>query len=112
MDTEVVTRIRAGSIADPDSGDSVESWAPGDVSEVSITTLAPAEPRPASRPLDEPLQDARNAVTNGFTLYLPLGSDVTARDRMGIRGGIYRVMGEPALWLNRGFIVQTERTEG
>lgn len=108
MDVEIVTRIRAGLITDPDSGDSVESWAPGDVSSLPITTLAPAEPRPSS----EPIQEARNAVTSGFTLYLPIGADVTAKDRMQVRGAVYRVLGDPADWMGAGVVVQTERTEG
>jgi len=113
MDTETVTRIRAGAVTDPDSGDSVESWAPDNVTEVDIITLAPAEPRPTTDGQGpEPLRDARNSVTSGFTLYLPSSADVTAKDRMRVRGDVYPVKGDPAPWLNAGIVVQTERTEG
>lgn len=103
---EVVTRLRAGSSTDPYSGQPAEDWAAP--AEQEITTLAPAEPRPSS----EPVQDARNAVTSGFTLYLPTGSDVTARDRMTVRGVTYDVLGEPADWTGAGLVVQVGRTEG
>lgn len=106
MLTETVTRLRATTTTDPYSNEDVEDWTTP--TELDITTLAPAEPRPSQ----EPVQDARNAVTSGFTLYLPENADVTARDRMRVRGGEYRVMGDPALWLGAGLVVQTERVEG
>lgn len=115
MDVETVTRLRAGTIVDPYSLDETVVWELPDDAEwdaeptsLAITTLAPAEPRPS----DEPTQNARNAVASGFTLYLPTGSDVTARDRMTVRGGTYDVLGDPALWLSAGLVVQVGRTEG
>lgn len=102
---ETVTRLRAGTVADPYSNSTVESWsAPA---ELPITTLVPPEPRPS----DEPVQDARNAVTSGWTLYLPSGSDVTANDRMRVRGKVYPVQGEPAEW-GVGMVVQAFGTVG
>ena len=107
MQTETVTRLRATALANPYSAESDEtSWDNPD--ELAITTLAPAEPRPSS----EPVQDARNAVTSGFTLYLPEDSDVTARDRMRVRGRVYDVLGDPAGWLGAGLVVQVGATEG
>lgn len=106
MQTETVTRLRADTVTDPYSGEPVEDW--DTPSELPITTLAPAEPRPSG----EPTQDARNAVVSGFTLYLPESSDVTAQDRMRVRGGVYRVLGDPAVWLGAGLVVQVARTEG
>lgn len=106
MRSEVVTRLRAGSTTDPYSDQPVEDWtAPV---ELDITTLSPAEPRPSG----EPVQASRNAVVSGWTLYLPEGSDVTARDRMRVRGTVYRVLGDPAHWLGAGIVVQVERMEG
>ncbi len=107
MDTEVVQRLRVATAVDPYSNEPVLDWS-ATPAELSITTLAPAEPRPSG----EPVQNARNAVTSGWTLYLPYGSDVTSRDRVRVRGVIHQILGEPADWLNAGVVVQTERVEG
>lgn len=106
MQTEVVTRLRAGSVVDPYSNEPSESWTTP--TELDITTIAPAEPRPTS----EPVQEARNSVTSGFTLYLPIEADVTARDRMRVRGRVYDVLGDPAVWLSAGLVVQVGATAG
>jgi hypothetical protein len=101
---EVVTRVREGRPADPYAGTDAVDAAP----EVDITTLAPPEPRPSQ----EPGQDARNAVVSGWTLYLPAGSDVLRTDSMRVRGEVYPVQGEPAVWSTRGIVVQAFRGEG
>lgn len=106
MRGETVTRLRAGTTTDPYSGEPVADWATS--TELDITTIVPAEPRPSS----EPVQEARNAVTSGFTLYLPSDADVTARDRMRVRGRVYDVLGDPAVWLGAGVVVQVGATEG
>lgn len=108
MDTETVVRVRAGQVADPYSGETSPTWAEADVSKIDIPTLAPPEPRPSS----EPVQDARNAVVSGWTLYLPADSDVTAADRMRVRGIDYPVQGQPAIWGTRGLVVQAFGTAG
>ena len=115
MDTETVAVLSPGTKADPYSGEPVEAWdlsddeswitAPG---ERSVETLAPAEPRPSS----EPVQDARNAVAAGWTLYLPAGDPITARNRVRVRGEEYPVQGTPADWMGAGVVVQAFRTEG
>ena len=101
--SETVVRLRAATVTDTYSQDPWET-----PSELSIRTLAPAEPRPSG----EPVQDARNAIVSGFTLYLPEGSDVTSRDRVRVRGRVYNVLGEPAVWTGAGVVVQTEAQEG
>lgn len=107
MQTETVTRLRGVAVNDPYSGEPTGTdWETPD--ELDIRTLAPAEPRPSS----EPVQEARNAVTSGFTLYLPTDADVTARDRMRVRGRVYDVLGDPTLWLGAGVVVQVGTTEG
>jgi hypothetical protein len=106
MQTETVTRLRAGTTTDPYSNEPTEDWTTP--TELDITTLAPAEPRPSG----EPLQDARNQVVSGYTLYLPEGSDVTRVDRMRVRGVVHNVLGDPAVWLGAGLVVQLERSEG
>jgi hypothetical protein len=104
---ETVTRLRATAVEDPYADeDTAEDWSTP--AETALTTLVPAEPRPSQ----EPVQDARNAITSGFTLYLPQGSDVTAHDRMRVRGVVYDVLGEPSVWSGAGMVVQVGRTEG
>lgn len=110
---ETVTVVTAGVVADPYSGESVESWADADVSSVEVAGVG-VEPRPSG----EPVQDARNAVTSGFTLYMPADVTVAARNRVAVRGVVYSVLGEPAVWRSPftgwapGVVVQVERTEG
>lgn len=107
MRTETVTRLRGTAVEDPYSGEMTGvDWSTP--AELALTTLAPAEPRPSG----EPVQNARNAVTSGWTLYLREGADVLAGDRMLVRGGTYEVEGDPAAWLGGGLVVQTERVEG
>lgn len=103
---EDVVVLTAGTVTDPYSGEAKRSWdvEPG---QRTVTTLAPPEPRPT----DEPVQDARNAVTSGWTLYLPPGDPITRRDRVRVRDVVYPVQGEPADW-GVGVVVQAFRTEG
>lgn len=117
---ETVAVLTAGTVENPYSGDPTEAWTLPDggewatePTEVDHDGVA-IEPRPSQ----EPVQDARNAVTSGFTLYgLPAGS-VTSRNRLRIRGEIYNVLGEPAHWIQPytgtdfGLVVQVDRTEG
>lgn len=106
MDTETVTRLRAQTRTDRYGATTLDwSLTP---SSLAIVTLAPAEPRPSA----EPVQDARNSVTSGWTLYLPEGSDVTPVDKVTVRGTDYFILGEPAAWLGAGLVVQCSLTEG
>lgn len=102
---ETITVLTAGATADPYSGGTVESWTTP--SERDVVTIAPLEPRPS----DEPVQDARNAVTSGYTAYLPPGDPITAKDRVRARGKVYNVLGEPADW-GVGLVIQLSLTEG
>ena len=88
---EDVAVLTAGSVTDPYSQEAAESWSSG-VTERTVHTLTPADPRPS----DEPLQDARHAVKSGWTLYLPPGDPITAANRVRVRGRVYPVQGEPA----------------
>lgn len=107
---ETVAVLTAAEVEDPYSGDSQEDWS--DPTSVSIGGVG-VEPRPSG----EPLQDARNQVTSGFTLYMPEGTTITARNRVTVRGGMYKVIGDPADWRSPltgwrpGIVVQVERTE-
>lgn len=113
MNGETVVRLRATATKlDAYSNEQVPDWSQPPA-ELPLETLAPAEPRPSDEPSrDEPVLDARNAVVSGWTLYLPIGADVTAYDRMRVRGVVYPVLGQPADWLGAGIVVQCARTEG
>jgi len=108
---ETVTVLTAGAVTDPYSGEESADWSTP--TEVDVPQVG-VEPRPS----DEPAQDARNAVTSGFTLYLPASAPVTAASRVRVRGGVYDVIGEPAAWLSPftgwtpGIVVQVGRTNG
>lgn len=104
--TEAVVVLTAGTTTDPYSGESAEDW--DNPTERTVTTLAPAEPRPSQ----EPIQNARNSVTSGWTLYLPDGDPIGPRNRVRVRGEVYPVQGEPSDWFGGGVVVQAYRTDG
>ena len=103
--------LTAGQIVDPYSGEPVVSW---DTPTVVPVRGCGVEPRPST----EPVQDARNSVVSGFTLYLPPDVAITAGSRVRVRGLVHEVLGEPAAWRSPftgwapGVVVQTRRVEG
>lgn len=109
---ETVQVLTAGTTTDPYSGEETPSWEETPTS-VDVSGVA-VEPRPSG----EPLQDARNQVTSGFTLYMPPGTAITPQNRVSVRGVTYDVLGEAAVWINPftgwepGIVVQVERSEG
>jgi hypothetical protein len=107
MDTEIVVVLTASYEPDPYSEELVQSWE-WSPEEREVRTIAPAEPRPSQ----EPAQDARNAVTSGWTLYLPAGDPISSDNRVRVRGIDYPVQGQPADWLGAGVVVQAFKTEG
>jgi hypothetical protein len=108
---ETVQVLTAGTTTDPYSGEPAEDW---DTATSADVTGVAVEPRPSG----EPLQDARNQVTSGFTLYMPQGAAITSKNRVSVRGATYDVLGEPADWRSPftgwepGIVVQVERSEG
>lgn len=109
---ERVTRLRPARTIDPYSQELTGfDWDAAD--ELDIEGVA-IEPRPSS----EPVQDARNAVTSGFTLYAPPDADVLPGDRVLVRDVTYDVEGEPAHWRNPfngstpGVVIQTKAVNG
>jgi hypothetical protein len=102
---ETIVVLTAGAVTDPYSGDTVEDW--DAATERAVNLQAPPEPRPSQ----EPVQDARNAVVSGWTLYLPAGDPITRENRARVRGEVYPVQGQPADW-GVGVVVQAFRTEG
>ena len=103
---ETVVVLTAETITDR-YNNTVESWADEHVTERAVETIAPLEPRPST----EPMPDARNAVANGWTLYLPAGDPINERNRVRVRGEVYPVQGTPADW-GVGVVVQAFRTTG
>jgi hypothetical protein len=103
---ELVVVLTPGTTVDAYSGRPEPDWAHATTRDVY--TLAPPEPRPS----DEPVTDARNAVVSGWTLYLPIGSNVSPYERVRVRGQDYPVQGQPAVWGTKGEVVQAFRTEG
>jgi len=98
---------------DPYSGDPVIDWALPPT-QVPVENVL-CEPRPSS----EPVQDARNSTTSGWTLYLqdgmPVGIVLTPANRIRVRGVDYDVLGEASDWRLGSFgglVVQTSRTAG
>jgi hypothetical protein len=107
MRGETVTVLTARTTTDTYSGDTtVEDWS--NPTQRDVYTLAPAEPRPS----DEPVQDSRNAMVNGWTLYLPAGDPIVRTNRVRVRGEVYPVQGHPAAWGSKGVVVQAFRTDG
>lgn len=106
MRGEDVQVLSAGTVANPYSGADERTWEVPPT-ERTVTTIAPPEPRPSG----EPMPDTRNAVTDGWTLYLPPGDPVTVYDRVRVRGQVFNVEGTPADW-SRGVVVQATRTKG
>lgn len=108
---ETVEILTAGTVTNPYSDEDTPTWA---TSTVTVVTGVGVEPRPSG----EPTQDARNAVTAGYTLYLPPDTPITAANRVRVRGGTYDVIGDPADWRSPftgwhpGVVVQVTRTEG
>lgn len=107
MQTETVVRLRAGARTDRYSKQDVAAdWATP--AELPLATVAPAAPT-TSR---ESAEQGREAVVSGWTLYLEPGADVTERDRVRVRGLVYKVAGKPADWGAAGVVVVCESVEG
>lgn len=86
---ETVTRIRPGTISR--RGSDSPDWA--NASELAITGCSI---QPSGTALS---QDGRiQGVTEGYTCYLPPGSDVKAGDRIQYGDNVYTINGEPKVW--------------
>lgn len=110
---ETVQILTAGVVTDPYSGEPTgEDW-DHLASDVDVPDVL-VEPRPSG----EPLEDARNRTTSGWTLYLQTIPTVppTSANRVRVRGKVYAVEGQPADWRlgswRPGLVVQTTLTEG
>jgi len=89
---ETFTRLRGQETVDPYSGEaSGRSWDEPDRLDIPGCAFNPGGS-------SEPVQDARSAVISQPEVYAPAGADVTAGDRLEVRGRVYDVDGEPAGW--------------
>ena len=84
---ETVTRIR--SVERDEFGDPIGGAEPNlDIPGCGV----------APRQAGEQIGQGRIAVTSGLTLYVPPGADVLPSDRFEVRGAVWEVTGEPAVW--------------
>ena len=101
--------ILAPTSSEDDYGNTVDSWA-------TPTTVATVTALVEPRPNGETFTDDRNAITSGYTLYMPAGTPVTALHRVLVRGSVWNVLGQPAVWefgqWEPGVVVQVGRTDG
>lgn len=90
--SQEITRIRPGTKTL--RGSEVFDWSTDKVSELTIKGCSV---QPASTGLSE---DGRVlGINEGFTAYIPEGSDVQAGDRIRYNGKVYTINGEPKKWV-------------
>ena len=89
--SQEVTRIRPGTREL--RGSTLPDWSED---KVSTLTIKGCSVQPASTSLT---QDGRVlGISEGWTAYLPEGSDVQAGDRIVFGGDTYEINGEPKTW--------------
>lgn len=95
--------------AEDSHGNPIDSWA------APVTVQGCAFDPGASQEVFEP---GRNPVTSSPRVFAPAGTVVTARSRVTVRGQLYLVDGDPAVWVNPytgsapGVSVTLERVDG
>lgn len=91
---ETVTRIRRRMVLDPYSNEeTLGTWE--DAAELEIEGVAIA---PSSS--SEPLNDNRQQVISGMSIYGAPDMDVLPADRIRARTGLWDVAGENVVWTN------------
>lgn len=89
--SQSITRVRPGSKTI--RGSVVPDWSQDKVSKVTITGCSV---QPAGTGLS---QDGRVlGINEGYTAFIPEGSDVQAGDRIEFDGNTYEINGEPKKW--------------
>lgn len=105
---DTVTRIRAGTIEE--RGTTYQDW-----THPNELTIGGCSMQPAGTSLS---QDGRiQGITDGYTCYMPPGSDVLTGDRIGYNGNVYTINGEPRIWKSptgrvSNIVLNLERWEG
>ena len=86
---DTVTRLRASIITQ--RGSEILDWSNPDTLEITGCSMQPSG--------TSLTQDGRvQGTTDGFTCYLPPGSDVLPGDRIAYGGKTYTINGEPRPW--------------
>lgn len=89
--SQEITRIRPATKTL--RGSAVFDWSPDKVNELTIKNCSV---QPATTGLS---QDGRVlGINEGWTAYIPEGSDVQAGDRIRFDGNVYEINGEPKKW--------------
>lgn len=107
-----LVEVLAATTSTDEYHNEVEDWT--DPETVDSDPRAGVEPRPSTFENT----DSRNAITDGYTLYLRPGVTVTALNRVRVRGEIWQVQGPPAVWRSPltgwepGVVVQVGRVDG
>lgn len=101
MNGETVIRTRAGTSVDPYSGETVLNWSTTTETAVDGALFDPGNS-------GEPVTDWRSGRSETPTLYFQRAVDITAADRVRVRGDLYEVAGRPAEWRFNGATVGTE----
>ena len=86
---ESVTVLRATATTDA-HGNTVRDWADADETVVAGVAVNPREVNAENA--------GREASEDLFVLYMPAGVDLTATDRVEVRGDVYAVDGTPKVW--------------
>lgn len=109
---ETVVRKRRALVVDPYSQETtLGSWATATTTNILGCAVSQGS-------TSEPLQDGRAQVVSDFTVFMPAGTDVTAQDRLTIRGVECQVDGHPFDWRSPftgwapGLAVNATRVEG
>lgn len=113
---ETVTRLRAQTSTDRYSKLPVPDWSKPPTS-LSIDGCG-FDPGGNLVDSGEPSEMGRNAVVSRPTVYTGTNADITAIDRLVVRGITYEVDGNPRVWRNpftgweAGMVVRLRLTEG
>lgn len=109
---ETIQILTAKTKTDPYSGTTTLDW-DQEPDSVDLPDVL-CEPRPVG----EPLLDARNMVTSGWSLYCQTipATLPTSQNRVKVRGKVYEIDGEPADWVmgswHPGIVIQAKVIEG
>lgn len=109
---ETVIRLRGVPVTDPYSNEETTlDWSTPSELPIDFVAVAPGTPV-------EPILNARDSVISDFDLYFDPGADITAADRVTVRGLEYLVIGNLADWRNPftgenpGLVLQVKRVDG
>lgn len=103
---ETVTVITPASTTD-ERGNTVADWSDDTV---TSTVVSGALWAPSTQTEDR--ADGRQGVPITGTLYLPQATSIAATDRVVVRGDVFDVNSEPAVWGDAGVEVLLRRSRG